>query len=173
CQLVFGQKVVRGGWRRGLSIAFIDRRGGCKMFRYRVTQQLRFVEENDWPERAFRQFEKRGIARRRPPTKKFRRFPAEGIIAVCAGRGSERPFREREKRRAHNRSDGALRPWIELAYRFHGVAEQLDADGTKSFRRKNIDDSAAHGELPGQLDHFRARITHRGEMSYQLLEWNL
>ena len=60
-------------------------------------------------------------------------------------------FGERQQRGAFHRIRGALRIGIECADGFDRVAEKLDANWLRRFRRKNIDDAAANGELAGHF----------------------
>ena len=83
------------------------------------------------------------------------------------------PFRERQERGAIHGRDGALRARIEFANRFDGVTKQLDSDGARRFRGKDVDDAAAHRELSWQFDHFGARVAHAREMRDEFFERDL
>ncbi len=70
------------------------------------------------------------------------------------------------------RGDRSLRAGIEFADGFDGVAEEFDANGPGRFRGEDIDDTAADGELAGEVDHFGACVADGAEMGDQVVERN-
>ena len=65
-----------------------------------------------------------------------------------------------------------MRARVEFADRFHRIAKKLDANGPLRFWREKIHDAAAHRELPRKFYHFRARVSHGGEMPDQFFVRN-
>src|SRR5262249_9510442 len=74
------------------------------------------------------------------------------------------PFRKRKNCCTDDWRDGTLRPCVEFADGFDGIAEEFDANRTRRFRRKKIHNAAALCELPGHFDHFRARVPYCAEV---------
>jgi hypothetical protein len=61
---------------------------------------------------------------------------------------------------------------IELPQGFDGIAEQFEAHGPLRFRRKNVDDSAAHRELAGHFHHVMGFVADAAKMRDQFVQRN-
>ncbi len=72
-------------------------------------------------------------------------------MAVAIHAAGEWKLRERRQDHPPYRPRRALRLGIEFAQRLHRVAQQLDAHRLGSFRRKHVENSATHAELPFHL----------------------
>src|SRR5216684_8249810 len=137
-----------------------------------LPQSLWLIEKHDRTQRAFRQLKE--VAR---PW--FGGWPEKGWRLPCSSveirsfRHGNGPFHQGQERGALNRGNRALCAGIKFADGFNGVAEQLDTHGTRGFWRENVDDSAAHGKLPRQLDHFGSRVAHGAKMGDQFIVWNV
>ena len=100
----------------------------------------------------------------------FFRSPIRRKIPGLGGTRGNGPFRQRKHGSANDRRDGTLRACVKFADGFDGVAEKLDANGARRFRRKEIHDAAPLRKLTWHFDHFRACVTDRTEMRDEAAE---
>ena len=155
-----------------MAVALVVFCSGGEMLGSGLTQRLRLIKEDDRAERTFCQLKQRACAGFAGGAKVRWCFPG-GFVQVCLVGCGDRPFRQRQERGANNGGDRPLGARVKFANGFDGVAKQLNADGASRFRRENIDDATAHGELARQLYHFRSRVTHRTQMRNQFYVRNL
>ena len=79
----------------------------------------------------------------------------------------------REHRDCVEPADRLLGAWVELADGFHLVTEQFQTDGALALGHEDIEDPAAHSELPDHLDRFPPAIAERAQAPRQFLEIDL
>ena len=94
------------------------------------------VEEDDRAERAFGEFEERGVAGFGARAEVGGIFPGGFFVAAGLVGRRDGPFGEREQSGADDGSDRALRARVEFADGFDGVAEEFDADGALAIRAR-------------------------------------
>src|SRR5205807_10306816 len=95
------------------------------MLRRSFPQSLRLIEEDDRPQRTFGELKQRARSGFAGGAKIRWRLPG-GSAQVSLLRRGERPFGQRQERRANDGSDRALGARVKFADRFDGVTEQLD-----------------------------------------------
>ena len=150
---------MSGRRRVGAPVTLVIFRRSREMLRRGFTQSLRLIEEHDRPQRTFCQLKERARPWFAGWPKERGRLP-DGIVQICFFWRRHGPLRQRQERRAHDRRNRPLRARVEFAHRFHAVTEQFNAHRASGFRREDINDAAAHGELPRQLHHFGSRVAH-------------
>src|SRR5580704_5767436 len=140
---------MHSGGRSGASVALVDFSGVRQMFFCGVAQVLRFVQKDNWFERAFSKFEERTLAALLGRSEERGCLPGRGWRLCCADQRGYVPFGERQERGALDRRDGALRARVKFAHRLDGVSQKLDSYRARCFGGKYVHDAAAHGELAG------------------------
>src|SRR5439155_8149781 len=171
-KLFFGPEIVRRGGGVSVAVALVVFCSGGEMLGSGLTQRLRLIQEDDRAERTFCQLKQRACAGFAGGAKVRWCFPG-GFVQVCLVGCGDSPFRQRQECGANNGGNRSLGARVKFANGFDGVAKQLDAHRASGFRRENIDDATAHGELARQLYHFRSRIAYRTQMRNQFYVRNL
>ncbi len=110
------------------------------------------------------------LGRLRPPVRIGRLAAGEEVRQlprlVRAG-GEEREGKDAD---GVQRVLGALRLGVEPADRLHGIAEEVEPDGGLLPRREEVEDAAAHGEVPHLVDQIGAPEAVAGEVGDHLLD---
>ncbi len=120
-------------WRVGLGVAFVIFYGVREMLCDGLAERGGLVEEDDWAQRAFGEFEQRALPRFGSRAEVRGIFPGGFFGAVGFFGRRDGPLGERQQCRSNDWRDGALRARIEFADGLDGVAEKFDSNGALRF----------------------------------------